>query len=188
MEKSACVILSPGFEEIEAVAVIDILRRAQIEVCLVSLRDDPLVLSARNVCIKAEKKLQDLSKKLFDVVILPGGEPGATNMAMNDLLATFLKNHHNNKKLLAAICAAPKIFNNLGFLDGKKATSYPSNKNDLLRANYVESAVVVEGNIITSRGPASAMLFAFEIINQLGFSKISEKLQEGMLYNWMFKT
>jgi len=174
----ALVILADGFEEIEAVSIIDILRRAQIQVTVAGL-DKLLITSTRKVKVEADIELEKIANETFDVIALPGGEPGATNLQNSSLVASVLTKQHNNQGLIAAICAAPKVLDNLGFLKGKRATSFPGVK--LNSSIYLEDRVVVDGKIITSRGPGTAMEFSYEILAQLGLGDIAQSLKLGML-------
>jgi protein deglycase len=181
--KKVLVLLADGFEEIEALSVIDILRRAEVDVVTAGLEKKE-VISTRNVTIIADSVMSLMSVDEFDALVLPGGEPGATTMKNNELVLDLVLSFYNRNKILAAICAAPKVFEATGILSGKRATCYPGCEADFKNVNYSEDAVCVDGHIITSRGPATAMSFSYEILNQLGLSDISEKLQEGMLMNY----
>jgi 4-methyl-5(b-hydroxyethyl)-thiazole monophosphate biosynthesis len=155
------VPLAEGFEEIEAVAVIDILRRANIKVDVVGIEDE--IVSGRNgIKILCDKIITDVKPEDYDGIVLPGGNPGYKNLENNQQVINFIKYFNSKGKLIAAICAAPTILESIGILEGKKATCFPKMK-DKIR-NYVDEKVVVDGNIITSQGPGTAIEFALEIV------------------------
>ncbi len=177
--KKVCVLLANGFEEIEALTVVDVLRRANIECELVSIEKE-YVTGAHNITVKADVLIDDI--KNVDMLILPGGMPGATNLRDDSRVINLIKNLLENNKKVAAICAAPIVLEKASVIDGECVTSYPGFENELKGANYKEDLVVVSGNIITSRGPATALEFAYTILKELGSDK-TETLREEMLYN-----
>ena len=146
---SACIILAEGFEEIEAVAAIDILRRAKITLTVAGLT--PTVTSARGLQIIADTTLSTISTQVFDAIILPGGEPGTSNLESHPLVAQMLHTHFTSNKLVAAICAAPRLLNDLGFLSQRKATSFPKTKPRMNNCLYSEDTVVVDKNTLSHR-------------------------------------
>ncbi len=162
------VPLAQGCEELEAVTIIDLLRRAEINVVTASLDERPITAS-RGTKILADTTLDQVLDQEFDMVILPGGLPGADNLNEDDRIHQILQRTVNNNKSVAAICAAPKVLASAGLLENKKATAYPGVL-DALNLNTTEvtnSAVQQDGNILTSRGPGTAMDFALEIISCL---------------------
>jgi len=175
--KTALVVLAHGFEEVEALCVIDVLRRADVSVTVAGL-DYPVVTSARSVQIIADATLASVKTQLFDVVILPGGEPGTTNLEASRVLADVLNAHYSQKRLLAAICAAPRLFDALGFLQGKCATAYPGVSEKMTHCIFRGNAtVVVDGGIITANGPSASFHFAFAILKSLTTPEIVEQLK-----------
>ncbi len=178
---SALIVLADGFEEIEAVAVIDILRRAQIETTVAGL-DKLKITSARQVKIETDALLDEVTHHVFDVIILPGGEPGTTNLQQSQTLKDLLLKQASQKRLVAAICAAPRILDQIGLLDGKKATSFPGTKPEMKSCDYQEARVVEDGQIITSRGPGTAMEFGFKLVERLKSPQLASSLKEKMLY------
>ena len=152
-----CTFLAPGFEEVEALAVVDLLRRAKIETKLVSTTDDIYVTSSHNITIKADCLIDDVDYSQEDIVFLPGGIPGTPNLENNKRVTELVLDFYNSGRKIAAICAAPSIFGHLGLLNGKKATSYPDFMSELTGATVMEDAVVIDGNIITSRGMGTAI-------------------------------
>ena len=177
MAKKAIVILAEGFEEIEAVTCIDVLRRANIEVTVAGLTDFK-VKGSRGITVFADKTLFDAGSE-FDACVLPGGMPGATNLAASEKLKSLIKEIHQENKIVAAICASPAVvLAPTGILNNKSATCYPGMQEQFHRStNYQEKNVVVDGNIITSRGPATALSFALAIVENLAGKEIAEKVK-----------
>jgi 4-methyl-5(b-hydroxyethyl)-thiazole monophosphate biosynthesis len=155
------VPLAEGFEEIEAIAVIDVLRRANIKVDVVGIEDE-IVAGRNGVKILCDKIITDVKPEDYDGIILPGGNPGYKNLENNQNVINFIKTFNNRGKLIAAICASPTILEKIGVLEGKKATCYPSMKDKI--KNFVDEKVVVDKNVITSQGPGTAIDFALEIV------------------------
>ncbi len=175
-----CVLLANGFEEIEAITIIDVLRRAEVEVVAVSLGPNP-VRGAHAVAIQADKDLNQALKESWDMVILPGGIPGATTLRDDARVQDLLKRQNKDGKKIGAICAAPIALGKAGILAGKKATSYPGFEGELVGAKYQEAAVVRDGNIITSRGPGTAMEFSLHLAADLMGQPTADQLRKGML-------
>jgi 4-methyl-5(b-hydroxyethyl)-thiazole monophosphate biosynthesis len=175
MGKIALIILADGFEEIEAVSVIDILRRAQINVIVCGLTSLSLT-GSRNIKIQAERILDEF-KDNFDALILPGGSKGAENLKKSVRVAELIKKLNLEKKLIAAICATPAVvLSPLGILDGKTATCFPGMESEFSKKIiFSQNRVVVDGNIITSRGPGTAIEFGLKIAEKLvGTDKAKE--------------
>lgn len=162
------VPLAQGCEELEAVTIIDLLRRAQIDVTTAGLEDGP-VTASRGVKLVPDTDIDTALKEDFDMVVLPGGKAGAENLDNDPRIKALLKKMANNEKYTAAICAAPTVLANAGLLKDKKATSYPGflEKMQLSDTTISNSPVVVDGNVITSRGPGTAMDFALALIETL---------------------
>ena len=177
---TALIVIAEGFEEIEAVSVIDILRRGGIRLTVAGLTSTQ-VKGAHGLAITTDTLLESVKSDEFDALIIPGGEPGTTNLEKNDLVADLLKNQAESGRTVAAICAAPRILNGLGLLSGKRGTSYPSNADRMTDCTYVEDRVVVDSNIITSRGPGTAMEFGYAILESLKSKDISDRLKQAML-------
>ena len=155
------VPLAEGFEEIEAVAVIDVLRRGGIKVDVVGIEDE--VVTGRNgIRVLCDKTISDVKPEDYDGIVLPGGNPGYKNLENNQQVLNFVKALNNKGKLVAAICASPTILEKIGILEGKKATCYPTMKDKI--KNFVDERVVVDKNVITSQGPGTAIEFALEIV------------------------
>jgi len=162
------VPLAQGCEELEAVTIIDLLRRAKIDVITAGLDNQP-VTASRGVKLIPDMDLDTALKNEYDMVVLPGGIPGADHLDNDPRMKTLLKKMANDEKYTAAICAAPKALANAGILKGKQATSYPGflDYMDLPDTTISNEPVVVDGNVITSRGPGTAMDFALTLIETL---------------------
>jgi protein deglycase len=179
--KTALVILAEGFEEVEAIAPVDVLRRAGIRVTLVGV-NSLTVKGSRNIGVQVDALLKDI-KDLPDAVILPGGLPGATNLAKSREVSKLVKQMNVAGKLVAAICAAPAVvLAPLGILDDKKATCYPGCESDFSdKIAYSKERVVTDGNIITSQGPGTALEFALAIAARLAGQEIADTVRGKML-------
>ncbi len=177
------VFLATGSEDIEALAPVDIIRRAGLEVSTVSISDQLTVRSAHGVGIVADMKLEDVKWEEASLLVLPGGLPGSTNLDACEPLRQAITAHHRQGKALAAICAAPLVLGHLGILRGRKATCYPGVEGEMEGATYTASIVERDGNIVTGRGPAAAMEFGFTLVDLLLGEGQSSPLREGMMYN-----
>lgn len=174
------VFLAEGFEEIEALATVDILRRAGMDVKTVSVSGKPEVTGSHAITIAAD--ITEISLADMEAAVLPGGMPGTLNLKASDMVQNAIQYAFDNNKLMCAICAAPLVFGNAGFLKDKKAVCYPGFEKELTGANVVYEPVVTDGNIITSRGAGTAHLFAFEILKYFGKEKEAAELYKGMIY------
>lgn len=164
--KRVLVPLAEGFEELEAVTVIDILRRAGIEVVVASLGESP-VTGAHGIRVAADTPLAALVEQDFDMIALPGGMPGAEHLKKDTRVAEFAKRLHAQGRPVAAICAAPMVLAAAGLLDGRRATSYPGFLEGATKTSVCRDAVVVDGGVITSRGPGTALDFALQLVETL---------------------
>ncbi len=176
MKRRALVAIANGSEELEAVAIIDTLRRAGIDVTVASVESDKLVRTSRRVRIEADELLADCKGRQFDLIILPGGLPGAEHLRDCEQLTDMLKNQAASGMLYAAICASPAVILAAhGLLDGKKATCYPGLEDKLPDKSAASQRVVVDGNCVTSQGPGTAMEFSLKLIElMLGAEKAAE--------------
>lgn len=175
------VILADGFEEIEAVTVVDVLRRAKIDVTTVSISKHKEVVGAHSITIYADVLFNRESLKDGDMIVLPGGMPGTTNLGAHVGLALIIKEYAEKDKWLAAICAAPSVLGKMGLLKGKAATCYPGCEGDLLGARYGIDRVIVDGKIVTSRGPGTAIDFSLKLVEILKGTGLSDQIRIGML-------
>lgn len=173
--------LADGFEEIEAMSIIDILRRAGVEVVTAGLHDGHIT-SARGVKVIPDTTIDKIKADEFDMIVLPGGQPGSDNLNANQTVRSLITEFYNKGKLTGAICAAPYVLANTGILEGKRATSYPTYRDKMVGATYVEENVVEDENVITSRGPATAACFAFKIVERLKGKEVAENIRKAMLF------
>lgn len=168
MKPTVLIPLAQGCEELEAVTIIDLLRRAGIDVTTASLTDEPVKCS-RNTVLIADTTLEAVMQDSFDLIVLPGGLPGADNLNDDPRIHQIINRLDNEDKYIAAICAAPKVLVNNGILKGKKATAYPGALNaiDTSLVDLGEEAIQIDGKVITSKGPGTAMDFALTLIEIL---------------------
>ena len=179
--KTIFVFLAEGFEEIEALTPVDVLRRAGLSVQTVSVMDEQVVAGAHGVPALAAKVFAEINPEDAEMILLPGGLPGATNLDAHEGLSRMILDFAAAEKPLAAICAAPLVLGNRGLLQGKKATCYPGFETYLQGAEYTAALVEKDGNIITGKGPGAAMEFAFAIVEKYcGIDKVNE-LKQGMM-------
>jgi protein deglycase len=176
MAKKAVILLATGFEEIEAISVIDILRRAGIEIIIAGV-DGTSVTGSHGITVSADKKLSDIEPD-FDAVILPGGMPGALHLHNSVEVNDFIKTAHSKGALIAAICAAPAVvLAPLGILDNKIATCYPGDQVDFGKTTrYKNKTVIVDGNIITSQGVGTAIEFGLAIVEKIIGKETAKKV------------
>lgn len=179
----ACIFLATGYEEVEMLTVVDMLRRAKISIDMVSITDQKEVTSSHNVTITADKTLSEVNFDEAEMLILPGGIPGTPNLRACDPLCEKLKEFAANGKKVAAVCAAPTVLGELGILAGKKATCYPSFADKLATGDYVKQPVVTDGNVITSRGMGTCIEFAGAIIETLKDKATADAVKEAIIYN-----
>ena len=157
--------LATGFEEVEALAVVDVLRRAGITCDMVSVTGEKTVTGSHGISVIADCLFEEASES--DAIILPGGMPGTINLKQHEGLAALIREYDEKKKLLCAICAAPTVYGEMGLLVGKEATCYPGSEAKLLGALPVRDAVACDGNYITSRGVGTAIEFGLAIVTKL---------------------
>ncbi len=171
------VPLAPGCEELEAVTIIDLLRRAEVEVVSAGLTPGP-VKASRGTVLLPDVLLEDVKEQSFDLVVLPGGLPGADHLEQDARIQHILKRTHRQGHLVAAICAAPKVLASAGMLDHRRATAYPGvlNPQQFPDISITTQAVEVDGKIITSKGPGTAMDFALTLIECLCGSEKKEQV------------
>ncbi len=179
--KRVLVPLAEGCEELEAVTIIDLLRRAEFEVVSASL-DGRAVKASRGVVLVPDKSLDEALQMDYDMVALPGGMPGAVNLDNDARIHAVLKKTAGSGKFVAAICAAPTVLAHAGLLNGKKATSYPGflDKMNLPEVTFTGSPVERDGQVITSRGPGTAMDFALELIEALEGLERRKKVENAL--------
>jgi len=181
MPKNALIFLAEGFEEIEAVTCMDILRRAGIQVTVAGLNAGPLS-GSRGICITPDCDISLITEE-YDAYVLPGGGPGAANLARSSQVKLLLQSAAQQNKIIAAICAAPAVvLAPLGLLKDKLATCYPQMEKEFPSdAKFIPKPVVVDHNLITSRGPATAMEFALTIVEQLAGENVRRQVAQAIL-------
>lgn len=173
--------ISNGFEEIEAITIIDVCRRANIEVKVAAV-EELLTVGANSIKVQADCKIEDINSNDFDMIVLPGGLPNAFTLADNEKVQSLLKEFKEKKKKIAAICAAPYALHKADVLN-ENFTCYPSFEEKIrLNGYHNDDAIVVDNNVITSRGPATAMAFALEIVNTLCGEEIYTSVKNGLLF------
>lgn len=176
---NALVPLAEGFEEIEAMTVVDVLRRAGIKVTTAGL-PGTIVEGSRNVKVLADTKLEDVVEKDYDAVILVGGSPGYTNLSKSQKVKKIIGELHRDGKLVAAICGAPTVLAEAGILTNVKATCYPGLEKYIPKPR--NERLLVEGNVITSQGPATAMEFSLKLVEHLAGKETMKNVKEQLLF------
>ena len=184
-EFKALVAVADGSEDLETVTLVDLLRRAKIEVTLVSVMPQRQVTAAHGTALRADALLADIVDEDYDAIILPGGMPGAEHLANCATLVNLLKEQNAKGELVAAICASPAVvLAKHGLLEGKNAVTYPGFEEALAQggATYQDENVVVDGNIVTSKGPATAIEFALKLIAIMCGEVMAKEVAAGLLY------
>lgn len=161
------VLLANGFEEVEAITQVDFLRRAGVTVVTASIGNELMVTGNFNIQVKADTLLSEVNSDDFHMVVLPGGVKGMENLNASKEVKDLLMEYNNKEKWLAAICASPKVLGGIGLLKDKKAICYPGHEDGLIGAELVQEDVVIDGKIITSRGPGTSAKFALKLIEVL---------------------
>ena len=175
------VHLADGFEEIEALTVVDVLRRADIAVQSVSMTGSRTVRGGHDIAVTADLLFQEADYGKCEMIVLPGGMPGTANLAKHEGLAKQLKGFAQSGKWLAAICAAPSVLGGLSLVKGKRVTSYPGFEQQMTGAEYTEERVVRDGKLITSRGPGTAIEFSLELVKVLKSEQTAAALRNAMI-------
>lgn len=186
MKKQAIVLLADGFELVEAMTVVDYLKRAGIGVTTVSINEKD-VMSQSDVYVRADEIYSE-GITPPDALIIPGGAAGAKALASHDGVTSLIRRAAEAGKIVAAICAGPTVLEAAGVLDGKKGTSYPGFDEELSYASYEDGLAVTDGNIITSRGPATTIFFAEHLIRALTSDKVWGKVEKAILQDRVVDT
>lgn len=174
------ITISTGFEEIEAITIIDVLRRANIEVVIATI-NDILTVGANGIVLQANQYLKDIDISVFDMIVLPGGGVNTQNLSNSTLIKNILKNMKNENKFIAAICAAPYVLHCANVLNDKY-TCYPSFEKKIDSSTYINKEdVVIDEKVITSKGPATSMEFALELVKILSNGTIYQEVKKGLL-------
>ncbi|MAF85589.1 MAG: DJ-1 family protein [Dehalococcoidales bacterium] len=174
------VPLAEGFEEIEFSTIVDILRRAGMEVTVAGLTEGA-ISGAHSVRVTPDTLIDEMSADDFDVIVLPGGNPGYTNLGNSEKVLKLVRDMHNRNKYVTAICAAPSVLAKAGVIQGKRATIFPGMEDTLTGAQHSKDRVVIDGRIITSQGPGTAMEFAIKLAEVLAGKNRAEEVAQGVL-------
>ncbi|MBC7959701.1 MAG: DJ-1/PfpI family protein [Vallitaleaceae bacterium] len=177
----AVVVLAKGFEETEAIAIVDVLRRGEVEVDMVSIAGNIEVEGAHGIYIRADKLFYDIPYDDVDMIILPGGMPGTNNLGKNEDLCELIKSFNAQGKWIAAICAAPSVLGKLGVLEGKSATCYPGFEEALSGCLIKNEDIVKSHNILTAKGVGVAIKFALEILTLCQSLSYVEELRRKLI-------
>lgn len=177
-----CIFFAPGLEEIEGLTVVDLMRRADIPISIVSISDTLEVTGAHGIRITADTCFVDTDFSDTEMLVLPGGAPGTCNLNACEPLKALLKDFYDKGKYIGAICAAPMILGHLDFLKGRKATCYPGFEKDLIGAIHVTDEAVIDGHIITSRGLGTAIEFAAALIGLLTDTATANDIKKSVIY------
>ncbi len=181
------LFLANGFEEIEGLTVVDLLRRAGVEIIMVSVTGELQVTGSHKITILADALFEEISYSDADMLVLPGGMPGTKNLLEHKGLDQLLREYALTNGKLAAICAAPKVLGTKGLLKGRKATCYPGNEDALLGAHVMNAAVVTDGNIITSKGMGTSIDFSMALIKVLRNDEEAERIAQAIQYQYYTK-
>lgn len=176
------MFLANGSEEIESLIPVDVFRRGGVEVKTVSITGSEFVEMAHGVTLKADLKFEDADLSDADLLMLPGGLPGATNLNEHEGVRRAMLRQYESGKLVAAICAAPMVLGSLGIVKGKRATCYPGFEKYLDGATYTHELCTVDGNIITGEGPAATLPYAYTLLAMLTTEQTAHSVAEGMMY------
>lgn len=178
--KTAMVLFAEGSEELEAVTIVNILRRGGIDVTLAGLHDGAL-RGSRSTMLLPDATLDEALAHRYDMVVLPGGQPGTKNLKADARVLDLVRQMHDADKYVAAICAAPSVLAAAGLLDGKRATCYPTCLDEFPAVILQNAAVVEDGKLITSRGPGTAMDFALVLLERLAGSAKRQEVEAGLV-------
>ncbi|WP_026510624.1 MULTISPECIES: DJ-1 family glyoxalase III [unclassified Butyrivibrio] len=176
------IFLADGFEEIEALTVVDLCRRAGLTIDMVSVMKDVFVKGSHGIEVKADKLIGDVKFDEMDMLVLPGGMPGTTNLEKTDKLMEQIRAFDDAKKYISAICAAPGIFGRAGLLNGKKACVFPGLEGELKGADVQMTETTVDGHILTSRGMGTALAFGLAIVERFCGKETADELGKKVVY------
>lgn len=179
--KQAFVFLATGFEETEAVATIDVMRRGGIQVTVVSITGEKRVIGAHNISVTADVLFGEADFSKADALVLPGGMPGSSNLNNSEPLKECLLEQYRKQKIVAAICAAPLVLGGLGLLKGRKATCYPGFEPKLIGAIVTENPTETDANVVTGRGPGFVFHFGLALVEALRGRAVKEEVEAGLL-------
>ena len=176
------VFLGTGYEEIEALAVVDLLRRENIETEMISVTEEKTVAGSHDIAVVMDKLISEVDFEALDMIVLPGGMPGTKKLEACELLMEQVDEFVEKGKALCAICAAPSILGHRGHLKGKRATAYPGFEDQLTGAEVLSVPAVTDGNIITGRGMGCAVEFGLAIVEYLKGNTVRKALEEKIIF------
>ena len=177
-----CVCMAEGFEEVEMLTVVDILRRADITVSIVSVMDKLQVTGSHQICVEADYLWGEVDLDSYDCIFLPGGMPGTLHLGDHEGVKEQIKKFAESGRRVAAVCAAPSVLGENGLLEGKKAVCYPGFEDKLKGAEVLKEKVVTDGNITTSRGMGTCIPLALELVTLLRDEKTAREIGKGIIY------
>ena len=182
--KKVGIFMADGCEEIEGLTVVDIVRRAKLEMTTISITDEKEVTSSHNVTFLTDALASEVDFDGFDAIVLPGGMPGTLNLGASDMVNKVIKKFAGEGKIVAAICAAPSILGHLGILNGKKATAFPGFEKDLTGAEVLTAPVkvVTDGNITTARGMGASIELGLELVRLLISEEKAQEIGQSVQY------
>lgn len=184
---TAYVFLANGFEEVEGLAPVDILRRGEVEVKTVSVTGGKQVETSHGITVTADLTFEEADLDHVQLMVLPGGLPGATNLRDHEGLQKALVAHAARHGYIGAICAAPMVLGHLGLLKGRKATCYPGFEVHMTGAEYTHQLVTIDDNIVTGEGPAASFAFGYELLRLFKGDEAVAQLQHGMMYSHLMQ-
>ena len=182
MSKKVYIFLADGFEDIEGLTVVDLLRRAEIDIRTVSIKNTKEVQTAHGIFLLTDEVFEEVDFSDADMLVLPGGMPGTKYLADYKPLTELLTEFYNDGRKIAAICAAPSVLAALGLLEGKNATAHAAFQDKLAGAHVLDTEVVVDGNITTSYGLGGAIPFALELVRQLAGEAEADRIRNAIAY------
>lgn len=182
MNNKVYVFFAEGFEEIEALTVVDMLRRAAVNTVMVSIGTNKIVTGAHGIPVVTDGLFTEFSYEDGTMAVLPGGMPGTNHLLAHEGVKQVLISYQETKKYIAAICAAPSVLGAIGLLEGRHATCYPGFEEKLLGATPMPDAVVIDGNIITSKGMGTAISFGAALVSRLLTEEAAEQLLKAIQY------
>ncbi len=180
--KQAVMLFATGFEEVEALMAVDILRRGGVEVKLASITEDMAVCGSHGIQVGMDTTLVQTELKEMDAILLPGGMPGTLNLGKDEAVCRALKQMNEAGKIVGAICAAPSVLGACGILEGRRATCYPGFEDKLTGAEFVDEMAVADGNVVTSRGLGTAMEFGFMLLSILESQEKSDEIRRSIVF------
>lgn len=180
--KKIGIFMADGCEEIEGLTVVDIVRRAKMEIVMISITGKREVTSSHQVTFLTDALAAEVDYDTLDGIVLPGGMPGTLNLQADETVSKVIRQFAAEGKLVCAICAAPSVLGAAGILEGKWATCHPGFEEKLTGARVEEKEVVVDGNVITSRGMGTAIPFALEIVRYFADDETVEQVRKGLVY------